>query len=69
MFAAEMRRKRVSDMQGFPRWRWHLDEMYVRLSGEMVYLERAVDTRARSWKAYVTRSRDKAAALAFMKRR
>jgi len=30
-------------MRGFRHWRWHLDEMYVKLNGEMVYLWRAVD--------------------------
>ena len=27
----------------FRHWQWHLDEMYVKLNGEMVYLWRAVD--------------------------
>jgi len=27
----------------FRHWRWRLDEMYVKLNGEMVYLWRAVD--------------------------
>ena len=43
MFAGEIRRKRVNNMRGFRHWRWHLDEMYVKLNGEMVYLWRAVD--------------------------
>jgi putative transposase len=30
-------------MQDFRHWRWHVDEMYVKLNGEMVYLWRAVD--------------------------
>jgi putative transposase len=43
MFAADIRRQRISRMRGFRQWRWHLDEMYVKLNGEMVYLWRAVD--------------------------
>ena len=43
MFASEIRRKRISRMRGFRHWRWHLDEVYVKLGGEMVYLWRAVD--------------------------
>ena len=43
LFAGEVRRQRVSRMRGFRHWRWHLDEMYVKLNGEMVYLWRAVD--------------------------
>jgi putative transposase len=34
MFAADIRRQRVSHMRGFSHWRWHLDEMYVKLNGE-----------------------------------
>ena len=29
MFAADIRRQRVSRMRSFQHWRWHLDEMYV----------------------------------------
>jgi putative transposase len=43
MFAAEIRRKRVSHMRQFTHWRWHLDEVYVKINGEMRYLWRAVD--------------------------
>ena len=43
MFAGDIRRQRISRMRGFRQWKWHLDEMYVKLGGEMVYLWRAVD--------------------------
>ena len=43
LFAADVRRQGVSRMRGFRHWRWHLDEMYVKLNGEMVHLWRAVD--------------------------
>ncbi|GGB23972.1 hypothetical protein GCM10011380_12070 [Sphingomonas metalli] len=68
MFAGDIRRTRVSRMRGFRHWRWHLDEMYVKLNGEMVYLWRAVDQEGEVLESYVTRSRDKAAALTFMKK-
>jgi putative transposase len=68
MFAAEVRRRRLSRMRGFRHWRWHLDEMYVKLSGEMVYLWRAVDHEGESLESFVTRKRDKSAALRFMKK-
>jgi putative transposase len=55
-------------MRGFRHWRWHLDEMYVRLNGEMVYLWRAVDHEGEILESYVTRKRDKSAALRFMKK-
>jgi len=68
MFAADIRRQRVSRMRGFSHWRWHLDEMYVKLNGEMVYLWRAVDHEGEVLESYVTRKRDKSAALAFIKK-
>jgi transposase-like protein len=43
LFAADIRRRRIREQQGARHWRWHLDEMFVRLNGEMVYLWRAVD--------------------------
>jgi putative transposase len=68
IFAADIRRQRVSRMRGFRHWKWHLDEMYVKLNGEMVYLWRAVDHEGEVLESYVTRTRDKAAALRFMKK-
>ena len=68
LFAGDIRRQRVSRVRGFRQWRWHLDEMYVKLGGEMVYLWRAVDQEGQILESFVTKSRDKAAALAFMKK-
>ena len=68
MFAGDIRRQRVSRMRGFRHWRWHLDEMYVKLNGEMVYLWRAVDHEGEILESYITRTRDKDAALRFMKK-
>ena len=68
LFAADVRRQRVSRMKGFRHWRWHLDEMYVRLNGEIVYLWRAVDREGEILESYVTKKRDKTAALVFLKR-
>ena len=36
LFAGDIRRQRVSRMKGFRQWRWHLDEMYVKLNGEKI---------------------------------
>lgn len=67
LFAADIRRQRVSQMKGFRQWRWHLDENYVKLNGEMVYLWRAVDQEGEILESYVTTKRDKSAALQFLK--
>ena len=68
MFAADIRRQRVSRMRGFAHWRWHLDEVFVKINGEMHYLWRAVDHEGEILESYVTKKRDKAAALAFLKK-
>ena len=68
MFAAEIRRQRVDRMRAYTHWRWHLDEMYVRINGEMHYLWRAVDQEGEVLESFVTKTRDKAAALKFIKK-
>ena len=68
MFASEVRQRRVSYMRGFRHWRWHLDEVFVKINGETHYLWRAVDHEGEILESYVTKTRDKAAALAFMKK-
>lgn len=68
MFAGDIRRQRISRMRGCRDWRWHMDEMSVKLNGEMVYLWRAVDHEGEILESYVTKKRDKSAALTFMKK-
>ena len=68
MFAAKIRKKRVDGMRSHTRWRWHLDEVYMKINGEMRYLWRAVDHEGEVLESFVTTTRDKAAALAFIKR-
>lgn len=54
-------------MHGFRHWKWHLDEMYVRINGEMHYLWRAGDHEGEILESFVTRARDKSAALRIVK--
>ena len=68
MFAADIKRQRISRMRGYPQWRWHLDEVFVKINGEHHYLWRAVDHEGEVLESYITKKRDKAAALAFLKR-
>jgi putative transposase len=68
MFAADIRRKRVQQMRQFTHWRWHLDEVFVRINGKQKYLWRAVDHEGEILESYVTDTRDKAAALKFIKK-
>jgi putative transposase len=63
MFAAEIRRKRIDRMRAFSNWRWHVDELFVKINGEHRYLWRAVDHEGEVLEAVVTKRRDKSAAL------
>ena len=67
MFATEIRKRRV-DGRNYSNWRWHLDEVFVRINGERHYLWRAVDHEGEVLEAFVTKRRDRQAALKFLKR-
>jgi len=54
-------------MRGFRQWRWHLDEVFVRINGERHYLWRAVEHEGEILESFVTKKRDKAAALKFLR--
>ena len=67
MFAAEIRKRRVQN-HSYSRWRWHLDEVFVLINGETHYLWRAVDHEGEVLEVFVTKRRDRRAALQFLKR-
>jgi putative transposase len=68
MFAADIKRQRISRMRSFRNWRWHVDEVFVKINGETHYLWRAVDHEGEILESYVTKTRDKKAALRFFKK-
>ena len=68
LFAADIRRQRVSRMRGFRHWRWHFDEVFLKINGERHYLWRAVDHEGEVLESYVIKKRDKSAALQFFKK-
>jgi len=68
MFAADIRRKRSASMRIHIQWRWHLDEVYVRINGETHYLWRAVDHEGEVLEVFVTKRRDHKAALRFLRK-
>ena len=49
-------------------WKWHLDEVFVKINGETFYLWRAVDHEGEVLDAYVSKRRDRKAALVFLKK-
>jgi putative transposase len=67
LFASEIRKRRVEGMRS-SHWRWHLDEVFVRINGERHYLWRAVDHEGEVLESFVTKTRDKKAALKFLKK-
>lgn len=68
MFAADIKRQRISRMRGYTQWRWHTDEVFVKINGETHYLWRAVDHEGEILESYVTKKRDKKAAIRFFKK-
>ncbi len=68
MFAAEIRRRRIQQRRCYSQWRWHLDEVFVRINGETHYLWRAVDHEGEVLEVFATKRRDRIAALRFLKR-
>ena len=68
MFAAEIRKNRSASLRISPQWRWHLDEVFVRINGETHYLWRAVDHEGEILESFVTKKRDHKAALRFLKK-
>ena len=66
MFAAEIRKRRVVH-HSHSNWRWHLDEVFVRINGETHYLWRTVDHEGEVLEVFATKRRDHRAALRFLK--
>ena len=69
IFAAEIRKKRTGRMGALPGWRWHLDAVFVKINSEHHYLWRAVDQEAEVLEAFVSKNRDRKAALKFLRKR
>ena len=67
MFAAQIRKRRVHH-RSYSNWRWHLDEVFVRINGKTHYLWRAVDHEGEVLEVFATKRRDRRAALRFLKR-
>jgi len=68
LFAAEIKKKRSAQIRAGMQWRWHLDEVFVKINGETHYLWRAVDHEGEVLEAFVTKKRDRKAALRFLKK-
>ena len=68
MFARTIRKQRIQSSPNYSNWRWHVDEVFVKINGETHYLWRAVDHEGEVLEAYVSKTRDKRKALVFLKK-
>ena len=68
IFAKEIRKRRIHPAPNYSNWRWHLDEVFVKINGELHYLWRAVDHEGEVLECYVTKRRNRKAAMVFMKK-
>ncbi|MEL6693998.1 MAG: IS6 family transposase [Pseudomonadota bacterium] len=68
IFAGKIISKRASFMRQPIQWQWHLDEVFVKINGVQHHLWRAVDHEGEVLESYVTKTRDKQAAFAFLKK-
>ena len=67
-FAGKTRVRRASYRRQITQWRWHLDEVCVKISGKTHYLWRAVDHEDEVLESFVTKSRDNSVALRFLRK-
>jgi len=67
MFASESRRRRVEGMKS-SGWKWHLDDIFVKINGGRHYLWRAVDCKGEVLESCVAERRIKKAALKFLRK-
>ena len=68
MFASEIARKRCNQARCHSNWQWHFDEVFVKINGERHYLWRAVDHEGEVLESYVSKRRDRKAALKFIRK-
>tara|TARA_R100001163_G_C5049172_1_gene186128 strand:- start:26 stop:667 length:642 start_codon:yes stop_codon:yes gene_type:complete len=68
MFANEIRKRRIHPSQNYSNWKWHLDEVFVKINGETHYLWRAVDHEGEVLEVFVSKRRDRKAAMVFLKK-
>lgn len=68
MFASEILKKRSQSMRQSPQWRWHLNEVFVKIKDKQQYLWCAVDHEGEVLESCVTKRWDRKAALKFLRK-
>ena len=64
VIAKELKKKRNHAPS---KWRWHIDEVFVKINGELHYLWRAIDHEGTVLDCYLTKRRDRRTALKVLK--
>ena len=67
LFAGKIKKRRIQSGFG-SKWRWHLDEVFVKVNGETHYLWRAVDHEGEVLDAIATRTRCRRSALKLLRK-
>ncbi len=67
MFAGEIWNRR-RHQRSYCCWRWHLDEVFLRINGDTYYLWHVVDHEGEVHEAFATKRRYRRATLKFLKR-
>ena len=68
IIAAQINSRRRVQQRNWSQWCWHLGEVFVQIGGKTHYLWRAVDHEGEVLEVFVTRKRDRQAALRFLKK-
>ena len=68
MLASEIKQNRIQQLRAYSKWKWHVDEVFVKIKGERHYLWRAVDAEGEVLESVVTKRRNKDAALKLLKK-
>lgn len=68
MLASDIKRRRIQSLRAHSNWKWHLDEVFVKINGGTHYLWRAVDHEGEVLESVVTKRRDKRAALKLLRK-
>lgn len=59
----------VAGSRGFgSTWRWHIDEVFVKINGQLFYMWRVIDHEGEVLEVFVSKRRDKAAAMKVLKK-
>ena len=68
MFAAKIHRQRVSRMRAYSKWKWQLDEAFVKINSETLYCRRVVDHEGEVLEIHFSKRRDRKAVLKFLRK-